>query len=526
MNGKSNVPWDHFKKRYWWFESIGLGLDLSRTSMPLDYEQKMSTKIQSALDEMEQLEAGAIANKDENRMVGHYWLRNPDLAPTNEIAQQIRATIHRVKQFASDVHSGRIHGTGGTFTDSVVIGIGGSALGPQFVSHALGHPRTDRIQMHFLDNTDPDGFERLIAKLDGKLARTLCIVISKSGGTKETRNGMLEVAAAYKQVGFDFANHAVAVTGEGSELDGVARAQGWVTTFPMWDWVGGRTSELSAVGLLSAALQGIDVDAFLDGAAKCDQITEPSCKSNNPALLIALLWFYIGNGRGEKSMIVLPYKDRLELFSRYLQQLIMESLGKGLDRDNQEVKQGLFVFGNKGSTDQHAYVQQLREGLANFFAVFIEVLNDKPSASIDVEPRVKSGDYLIGFLLGTRDALFERGRESVLLSIGEVNAFAVGALIALFERAVGYYASMINVNAYHQPGVEAGKKAASIALDTQRDVMDFLSSKVGLLSVPEITMAIASEKADTVFRLCEHLAVNGRLKGEDVHEPAKARFGL
>jgi glucose-6-phosphate isomerase len=146
-------------------------------------------------------------------------------------------------------------------------------------------------------------------------------------------------------------------------------------------------------------------------------------------------------------MVVLPYKDRLELFSKYLQQLVMESLGKELDLDGKVVNQGLSVYGNKGSTDQHAYVQQLREGVLNFFVVFIEVLRDRVGEGMQVEPGVTSGDFLSGFFLGTREALYEKGRQSITLSVGEVSAFTVGMLIALFERAVGFYASLVNINA-------------------------------------------------------------------------------
>src|SRR5258705_1730504 len=140
-------------------------------------------------------------------------------------------------------------------------------------------------------------------------------------------------------------------------------------------------------------------------------------------------------------MVVLPYKDRLELFSRYLQQLVMESLGKEKDLAGNVVNQGLAVYGNKGSTDQHAYIQQLREGLNNFFAVFIEVLKDQEGEPLEVEPNTTSGDYLIGFFLGTRRALYENKRESVTITLIQVNSHAVGTLIALFERAVGLYAS-------------------------------------------------------------------------------------
>src|SRR6185436_20092375 len=120
----------------------------------------------------------------------------------------------------------------------------------------------------------------------------LTIVISKSGGTKETGNGMLEAKQAYQRAGLAFEKHAVAVTGEGSELDKTAKQGGWITTFPMWDWVGGRTSELSAVGLLPAALQGIDVEAMLAGAAAMDALTREREPARNPAALLALAWHH------------------------------------------------------------------------------------------------------------------------------------------------------------------------------------------------------------------------------------------
>ena len=135
----------------------------------------------------------------------------------------------------------------------------------------MGDPRTDKLKPFFFDNTDPDGMDRVLATIGADLNRTLCIVISKSGGTKETRNGMLVAEDAFKRAGLDFGQHAVAITMQGSELDKLAVANKWITRFPMWDWVGGRTSVLSAVGLLPAALQGIDITNLLLGACECDK---------------------------------------------------------------------------------------------------------------------------------------------------------------------------------------------------------------------------------------------------------------
>jgi glucose-6-phosphate isomerase len=359
------------------------------------------------------------------------------------------------------------------------------------------------------------------------LAETLVVVTSKSGGTPETRNGMIEVRAAYEAAGLEFARHAVAITGVDSQLDKVAVAEGWITRFPMADWVGGRTSVMSVVGLIPAALQGVDVDAFLAGARAMDQQTRRQETRRNPAMMLALMWHHAGNGRGEKDMVVLPYKDRLVLFSKYLQQLVMESLGKEFELGNEKrVCQGLAVYGNKGSTDQHAYVQQLRDGVNNFFAVFLEVRQDRSGASmvVDASNGATSGDYLQGFLRGTRAALSGNGRQSMTLSVPVVDAFHLGALIGLFERAVTYYASLVNINAYHQPGVEAGKKAAGAFLSLMHQVRGYLLEQAGnAISAEQCAQALTADP-ENVHHILVHLSANGAARMTSGAGPAEDRF--
>jgi glucose-6-phosphate isomerase len=314
------------------------------------------------------------------------------------------------------------------------------------------------------------------------------------------------------------------VTGIGSELDKHAEANGWLARFPMLDWIGGRTSVMSAVGLLPMALEGFDIDAFLAGAAAMDECTRVADVAQNAAMLLALMWYYAGNGKGEKDMVVLPYKDRLALFTKYLQQLVMESLGKEKNLAGEVVHQGIAVYGNKGSTDQHSYLQQLRDGVLNFFVTFVEVRNDRRGARFDVEDGITSGDYLEGFLRGSRSALYEKGRESITMSIPEVNAFYIGALIALYERAVGFYGSLVNINAYDQPGVEAGKKAASKLLQLQKRVRAELSGKGK--TAEEIARSVDADPED-VFHLLRHLASNDtRIKVAAGDEAADDRFSL
>jgi glucose-6-phosphate isomerase len=501
----SSSLWPRFQKYFLRYDDLRFSIDISRMRFPEGFFETMRTRVEKAFAAMRELEAGAIANPDENRMVGHYWLRDSELAPTAELRADIDETNKRIREFAANVHSGKIAPERGKrFEHLLLVGIGGSALGPQFIADALGRAN-DPLDIYFFDNTDPDGFDRVLARLGERLATTLTVVISKSGGTKETRNGMVEAAEAYKKARLDFGRHAVAVTGPGSELDRHADKDGWLARFPMHDWVGGRTSVMSAVGLLPAALEGFDIDQFLAGAAAMDAKTRATDPMQNAAMLLALMWHYAGNGRGEKDMVILPYKDRLMLFSKYLQQLVMESLGKEKDLDGNVVHQGIAVYGNKGSTDQHAYVQQLRDGVLNFFVTFIEVEQDRLSDRFEVEEGVTSGDYLQGFLRGTRTALYENGRESITLTIPEVTAFYVGALIALYERAVGFYASLVNINAYHQPGVEAGKKAATRILELQTRVKEI--SGYGSKTPEEIARELDADPED-VFHILRHLKSN------------------
>ncbi len=507
----STELWERYQHWLYYNEELEFYLDVSRMRFDAGFVHSMKPKLQKAFQDMAALERGAIANPDENRMVGHYWLRNPDLAPTEEIKQDILETLQQIETFTQKVHRGEIYPPGASkFTDILSIGIGGSALGPQFVAAALA-PQNPPLALHFIDNTDPTGIDKTLANLGSRLNTTLVLVISKSGGTPETRNGMVEVKTAFQNRNLDFAAHTVAITGKGSKLENIAKSEGWITTFPMHDWVGGRTSEMSAVGLVAAALQGIDIRAMVTGAKIMDNATRIPELKNNPAALLALAWYFAGNGKGEKDMVVLPYKDSLLLFSRYLQQLVMESLGKEKDLDGNTVYQGIAVYGNKGSTDQHAYVQQLREGVPNFFATFIEVLRDRQGDSPEVEPGVTAGDYLSGLLQGTRQALYENQRDSITVTIKEVNPYTVGSLIALYERAVGFYATLVNINAYHQPGVEAGKKAAASVLALQNRVMQVLTSAKVPLSLSELAAkAESSDQIEAIYKIVRHLHNNGR----------------
>jgi glucose-6-phosphate isomerase len=482
------------------WRDLDLGFALDLTDSGVDFTAAPAA-LAPAFTAMAALEGGAVANPDEGRQVGHYWLRTPELAP-KAYAPDIVRVRELCRTLAAEVHGER------RFTTLLVLGIGGSALGPQLVADALGEP-TDALAVRFLDNTDPDGLARVLGQLD--LRETLVLCISKSGGTPETRNALVEVKAAFERAEVPFAPQAVAVSGEGSVLWN--EAADWRARVPMWDWVGGRTSVTSAVGLLPAFLQGVDVDALLAGAASMDAATRRPSVGENPAAQLAWAWHQLsGGGRNTRAMVVLPYRDRLVLLSRYLQQLVMESVGKTFDRAGRPVRVGLTVYGNKGSTDQHAYVQQLRDGPDDHFVTFVQVLDDGWYGASEVEPGVDAGDYLQGLYLGTRRALAEAGHPSITLTLTQLDAFRLGAVIALYERAVGLFAELIDVNAYHQPGVEAGKKAAARVLGTKARLLAGLAG--GAATAAELLLRAGlpagEREAREAHALLWRLAVNER----------------
>lgn len=267
---------------------------------------------------------------------------------------------------------------------------------------------------------------------------------------------------------------------------------------------------MSAVGLLPLALQGIDVDGLLAGARRCDAVCRKEQLEENPAALMTLMWYWLTQGRGGRQLVMLPYKDRLELLTKYLQQLVMESLGKERDLDGRVVRQGITVLGNKGSTDQHSYVQQLLEGPDNFFVTFIQVLKERAGTSPLVGENSTSGDYLQAFLMGTRKALTLKGRASITITIEELNSFAIGVLLALFERTVSMYAYLVNINAYHQPAVELGKTGAGEIIALKNQLLSHLQQHPKRrFRVEELAAQLGREtETELLFQLLVYLAAN------------------
>ncbi len=436
-----------------------------------------SAGLQEALNAMEALEAGAIANPDENRQVGHYWLRNTEIAPSSEFQSAIVDCNKAVQELdASGLNT------------VLLVGIGGSALGPELAIDAL-RPTSGR-RFVLLDTIDAPAIERRLQEIDPK--DTLVLVVSKSGRTTETLVALRTVEAHFATAGVCFPDHAIAITSPNSGL--AEMAKDWRCILPLWDWVGGRTSITSAVGLAPMHLCGIDTEAFLSGAKAMDAWTRQPIE-NNPAALLAAQWTH----QKDRAAVIIPYADHLRHLGRYLQQLMMESLGKRHNRQGTEVCNGLTVYGNKGSADQHAILQQLRDGPDNILMHLIDCLPEPASSPLLQD----AADTQQAFLAGVRSALSEVGRPIVSITLPDQGPRALGALIALFERAVGIAAELADINAYDQPGVEAAKIAAKEQLGRLQAVENALNE------IPTSAHTLAQQlnlSPQCVWRLCTHLA--------------------
>ena len=469
--------------------------------------EEMSKRFAGVHEEMLKIERGEIKNPDEHRKVTHFTDRS--VYTGSEEYQEVEA-------FAEAVRSGRIVGsTGKKFESAFINGIGGSALGPQLIQMAINGPywneksdaqRNGYLKIYFLDNTDTAGLADALQVAD--LETTLVVNISKSGGTQETKNNMIACRQYYAAAGLDFAKHACAITMKKSELDQLARGENWLKVFEMAESIGGRTSETSIVGHLPAALAGIDFESFLRGACHMDNLTRNQYLSHNPAYMLAAMWYIAGNGKGDRNMVIVPYSDRLILLSRYFQQLVMESLGKEKDLDGKVVHQGLNVFGNKGGTDAHAFIQQLNDGRDDFFVTFIEVLEDVMSAPIS--DGVAMGDYLHGFMTGLSNALRSKKRQVIEMKLTKVSPYNLGLLIALYERAVAAYAELIHINAFHQPGVQAYKLASKGIIQLLTDLEKKLPAIVPFSGTAgELAAKLGIAEEYEVEGILAKLALNG-----------------
>ena len=376
--------------------------------------------------------------------------------------------VARIKEVAK-----RIQNECETF---VVLGIGGSALGPIAVFNALKHlyynelPRSVRKAPKFyvLDNVDPERISALLDVID--LNTTIFNVITKSGATSETMSQYLVVMDMLnKKFGRKAREHVIATTSESrGNLIKLATEEGY-ETFYIPDGVGGRFSELCPVGLLPAAVVGIDIEELLLGAREMDQLCQNNTSiDKNPALAMALLQ-HLSIKQGKTVSVMMPYADSLKYVADWYCQLWGESLGKEKDVDGNLVNVGQTPLKCLGATDQHSLIQLFNEGPYDKVITFLEVANYRTDifipAGCDKVPDVNflcnntMGTLLSNELYATKYALTKRGRSNFTITLDKVDEYHVGALLYMLQMQTAYIGVMLNINAYNQPGVEGGKNA-------------------------------------------------------------------
>lgn len=361
------------------------------------------------------------------------------------------------------------------FDNFVVLGIGGSALGPIAVFQALCHLRHNELpkskrrypKLYVEDNVDPERMAALLSVLD--LDKTVFNVITKSGATSETMSQYLIIMDILKKkYGKKAKEHMIATTSSNKgNLIKLAREEG-LKTFYIPDGVGGRFSELCPVGLLPAAVVGIDIKAMLAGAAYMDKICKNKDVRKNPALISALLEF-MAMKKGKNISVMMPYADSLKYIADWYCQLWGESLGKAVDKDGNTVYAGQTPVKALGVTDQHSQVQLYREGPFDKVITIIAVENFRANVEIsngcEDFPDV---NFLCGHTMSelinterkaTEYALTTAKRLNYTITLPEVNAFTIGELLYMFEMETAFTGAMLNIDTFNQPGVEGGKNA-------------------------------------------------------------------
>ncbi|MBO5045575.1 MAG: glucose-6-phosphate isomerase [Clostridia bacterium] len=357
----------------------------------------------------------------------------------------------------------------------VVLGIGGSALGPTMAFNALCHlhyndlPKSKRKGPKFYveDNVDPVRMKELLDVIDPK--KTCFNVISKSGATSETMAQYLIIADLLKAQGLNIRDHVIFTTDAAKgNLVKISNELGGIKSYVLPDGVGGRFSQLCPVGLLPAAVVGIDIKALLKGAAYMDKLCKSADLKKNPALLCATLQ-YIAMNEGKNIGVLMPYSDNLRYVADWYAQLWAESLGKNETLDGVPCNVGQTPVKALGVTDQHSQVQLYTEGPYDKVVTFLSVgsYNEKspiPHGCENIPDVSFLGGHTMEELIqaenkATAYALTKAGRLNYTINLPEVNAFTLGQLLFLFELQTAYAGAMFNINTFNQPGVEAGKKA-------------------------------------------------------------------
>ncbi|MEY8781766.1 glucose-6-phosphate isomerase [Allomuricauda sp. XS_ASV26] len=432
---------------------------------------------------------GELINQTEGRAVLHTALRAKKgeeiYVDGVNIVDEVFEVKDKIKSFSDAVISGERKGhTGKPFTDVVNIGIGGSDLGPVMVTEALKFYQND-LKIHFVSNVDGDLVHEVLKELDPET--TLFVIVSKSFTTQETLSNALTIKRWFLQNAKekDVADHFVAVSTNLEKIQEFGIAD--ENVFPMWDWVGGRFSLWSAVGLSIALSVGNEnFEQLLTGANEMDvHFKETPFKDNIPVVL-ALISVWYNNFYGAETEAVIPYTQYLHRFSAYLQQGIMESNGKSIDRSGNRVghETGTIIWGEPGTNSQHAFFQLIHQGtkliptdfigfknslhgdvdhhnklMANFFAQTEALMNGKTSDEVkqELETQGLSGEKVQELL---PFKIFEGNKPTNTILIDKLTPKSLGALVALYEHKIFVQGVIWNIFSYDQWGVELGKQLA------------------------------------------------------------------
>jgi glucose-6-phosphate isomerase len=445
-------------------------------------------------DAIAQQFAGESINQTENRAVLHTALRSPEsksiLVDGKNIVPEIYAVKNKIEQFTNQVVSGERKGfTSKPFTDIVNIGIGGSDLGPAMVVEALQFYK-NHLNLHFVSNVDGDHVQEIIKKLNPET--TLFVIVSKTFTTQETLTNSETIRKWFLKAASqdDVAKHFVAVSTNIEKVTqfGIAPEN----IFPMWDWVGGRFSLWSAVGLSISLAVGFDnFDKLLKGANEMDDHFQNTTFDKNIPVILALISIWYNNFFGAESEALIPYTQYLQKLAPYLQQGIMESNGKSIGRDGKDVdyQTGTIIWGEPGTNSQHAFFQLIHQGtkliptdfigfinplygdkdhhdklMSNFFAQTEALLNGKTEEQVQAEfdkqnVSAEKANFLLPF------KVFAGNKPTNTLLINKLTPETLGSLVAMYEHKIFVQGIIWNIFSYDQWGVELGKQLANSILE-------------------------------------------------------------
>lgn len=463
---------------------------IDSTTVKLLFELAEECNLKEAIDSYFK---GDAINKTENRAVLHTALRAPKnatvLVDGINVIPEIYAVKEAIKTFTNEIVLGNKKGyTDKVFTDVVNIGIGGSDLGPAMVVESLQYYK-NHLNVHFVSNVDGDHVNEIIKKINPET--TLFVIVSKTFTTQETLSNAETIREWFLQSATqaDVAKHFVAVSTNIQKVTEFGINP--TNVFPMWDWVGGRFSLWSAVGLtISLAVGYENFEALLEGAHEMDVHFQETKFEENIPVVLALISIWYNNFYGAESEAMIPYTQYLQKLAPYLQQGIMESNGKSINRDGKSVtyQTGTIIWGEPGTNSQHAFFQLIHQGtkliptdfigylkplygnknhhdklMSNFFAQTEALLNGKTAAQVQAEfDKANMPSAQAEFLLPFK--VFEGNKPTNTLLIDQLTPRSLGALIALYEHKIFVQGVIWNIYSYDQWGVELGKQLANSIL--------------------------------------------------------------